>query len=172
MVYTVRSFSSSKCSLFHNSNLFGSCIIHILYTGCAKIKKNNSGAKTLNKKVHILQSQVYYVWQVVKTPTLILNNPVCIYIVMWPRGLRRVSATAHLLGLRVRIPPEAWLFVSCECCVCFQIEVSATGRSLVQRGRTEWGVSNCDFETWTMRRRRPTAALEPWKKMTKTSLNK
>ena len=31
-------FSSSKLSLFHNSNLFGSCIIHILYTGCAKIK--------------------------------------------------------------------------------------------------------------------------------------
>ena len=28
-----------KCSLFHNDNLFGSCIIHILYTGCAKIKK-------------------------------------------------------------------------------------------------------------------------------------
>jgi len=23
--------------LFHNANLFGSCIIHILYTGCAKI---------------------------------------------------------------------------------------------------------------------------------------
>jgi len=39
---------SSKCSLFHNSNVFGSCIIHILYTGCAKIKKkNNSGAKRL-----------------------------------------------------------------------------------------------------------------------------
>jgi len=30
-------FSSSKCSLFHNSNVFGSCIIHILYTVCAKI---------------------------------------------------------------------------------------------------------------------------------------
>ena len=30
-------FFSSKCSLFHNSNLFGSCFIHILYTGCAKI---------------------------------------------------------------------------------------------------------------------------------------
>ena len=28
----------------HKSNVFGSCIIHILYTGCAKIKKNNSGA--------------------------------------------------------------------------------------------------------------------------------
>jgi len=35
--------------LFHNSNLFGSCIIHILYTGCAKIKKNNSGDKRLIK---------------------------------------------------------------------------------------------------------------------------
>ena len=32
-------FSSSKYNLFHNSNVFGSCIIHILYTGCAKIKK-------------------------------------------------------------------------------------------------------------------------------------
>ena len=32
-------FSSSKCSLFHKSNVFVSCIIHILYTGCAKIKK-------------------------------------------------------------------------------------------------------------------------------------
>ena len=32
-------FSSSKCSLFHNSIVFDSCIIHILYTGCAKIKK-------------------------------------------------------------------------------------------------------------------------------------
>jgi len=32
-------FSSSKCSLFHNSNVFGSWIIHILYTGCVKLKK-------------------------------------------------------------------------------------------------------------------------------------
>ena len=32
-------FFSSKCSSFHKSNLFGSCFIHILYTGCAKIKK-------------------------------------------------------------------------------------------------------------------------------------
>ena len=32
-------FSSSKCSLFHNAKLFGSCIIHILYTGCVEIKK-------------------------------------------------------------------------------------------------------------------------------------
>ena len=30
-VYALRFFLSSKCSLFHNSNVFGSCIIHILY---------------------------------------------------------------------------------------------------------------------------------------------
>jgi hypothetical protein len=35
-VYRLR-FFSSKCSLFHNSNVFGSCIIHILFTGWAKI---------------------------------------------------------------------------------------------------------------------------------------
>ena len=36
-IYSQFFFSSSKCSLFHNSNVFGSCMIHILYTGCAKI---------------------------------------------------------------------------------------------------------------------------------------
>jgi len=30
-------FFSSEYSLFHNSNVFGSCFIHILYTECAKI---------------------------------------------------------------------------------------------------------------------------------------
>jgi len=54
MVYTLR-FFSKNCSLFHNSNVFDYCIIHILYTGCAKIKKNYSGAKwvSLRQKVQI-----------------------------------------------------------------------------------------------------------------------
>ena len=38
-------FFSSKCTLFHNSNVFGSCIIHTLYTECAKIKKKNPTPK-------------------------------------------------------------------------------------------------------------------------------
>jgi hypothetical protein len=46
MVYTLR-FFCLKCSLFHNSNVFGSCITHIFYTACAKIKKNNYVAKRL-----------------------------------------------------------------------------------------------------------------------------
>jgi hypothetical protein len=30
-------FFSSKCYLFHNATFFGSGVIHILHTGCAKI---------------------------------------------------------------------------------------------------------------------------------------
>jgi hypothetical protein len=48
MVHTLHFFPSSKCSLFHNSNVFCSCIIQ--YTGCAKIKNNNnSGAKRVSR---------------------------------------------------------------------------------------------------------------------------
>ena len=47
MWYIFSVFSSSKCSLFHNSNVFGSCIIPILYTGVLKLKKN-FGAERLN----------------------------------------------------------------------------------------------------------------------------
>jgi len=35
----------------------------------------------------------------------------------WPRGLRRRSAAVRVLRLWVRIPPGAWMFVCCECCV-------------------------------------------------------
>ena len=56
MLYILSVFSSSKCSLFHNANLFGSRIIHILYTGCDEIKKNNSGAKGLNFLARLLLS--------------------------------------------------------------------------------------------------------------------
>jgi hypothetical protein len=34
-----------------------------------------------------------------------------------PRGLRRGSTAARLLGLWVRIPSGAWMSVSCKCCV-------------------------------------------------------
>jgi hypothetical protein len=35
----------------------------------------------------------------------------------WPRGLRRGSAAAGRLGLRVRIPSGAWMSVCCDCFV-------------------------------------------------------
>jgi len=39
MVYNLSFFFFSKCSLFHNCSVFGSCIIHILFTGVLKVKK-------------------------------------------------------------------------------------------------------------------------------------
>ena len=66
-----------------------------------------------------------------------------------PRGIRRGFAEAPL---RVRILPGA-----CVNVVCCQVEVSASGRSLVQRNTTERGVSVCDREAsimnspWTTR---------------------
>jgi hypothetical protein len=35
----------------------------------------------------------------------------------WPRGLRRESAAVRLLGLWVRTPQGACMYVSCECFV-------------------------------------------------------
>jgi len=37
------------------------------------------------------------------------------------------SADTHPPRLPVRIPPAAWMSVCFECCVCCQVEVSATG---------------------------------------------
>jgi hypothetical protein len=65
----------------------------------------------------------------------------------WPRGLRRWSAAARLLKLRVRIAPEAWMSVYCECCVL-------SGRGLCDDLITcpeefyrLWCVVVCDLET-------------------------
>jgi hypothetical protein len=57
----------------------------------------------------------------------------------WPRSLRRRSAAERLLGSWVWIAPGTWTFVSWEC-LCCQVEVYATGRSLVQRSPTDCGV--------------------------------
>ena len=70
----------------------------------------------------------------------------------WPRGLRLRSAAARLLRSWVRIPPGAWMFVCCECCVL-------SGRGLCDELITRpeesyrlWCVVVCDLETSRMRR--------------------
>ena len=66
------------------------------------------------------------------------------------------SAAARLLRLLVRIPPGAWKFVCCECCVL-------SGRGLCDEMITRpaesyrlRGVVVCDLETSWMRRPWPT----------------
>ena len=36
----------------------------------------------------------------------------------WPRGPRCGSTAARLLGLQVRIPPKAWMSVTCKSRMC------------------------------------------------------
>jgi hypothetical protein len=79
----------------------------------------------------------------------------------WSAGLGHGCEAARFLNLRIWIPPLAWMSVSCECC---EVQVSATGRSLVQMIPTEWGVSQCDLNTSTMGKPRSTRAVKPWKK--------
>jgi len=77
----------------------------------------------------------------------------------WPHGLSHRSAAARLLILWVRIPPGAWKFVCCECCVL-------SGRGLCDELITRpeesyqlWCVVVCDLETSFMRRPWPTGGL-------------
>jgi len=56
----------------------------------------------------------------------------------------------RLMGLRVRIPPGAWM--SNLSVIYRQVEVSATGRSFVQRSPSECGVSECDRKASIMRK--------------------
>jgi hypothetical protein len=45
--------------------------------------------------------------------------------------------------------------------VCCQVEVSASGRSLVQRSPTHFGVSECEHESSITSRPWPTGAVAP-----------
>jgi hypothetical protein len=72
---------------------------------------------------------------------------------------------ARLLRSWVRIPPGAWIRVSCT----VQVEVSANGRSLVQRNPTEFGVPECDLGA-SYRRPGLTEVIEP-QKMSKSNTN-
>ena len=77
------SFFSSKCSLFHNSNVFVSCIFHIICTGCAKIKKNNSGAKSLNSSDIVFTLQAIAVAKLVSQLSVFHGTQV-VYLISTP----------------------------------------------------------------------------------------
>ena len=76
----------------------------------------------------------------------------------WLHGLRCGSVVACLLGLQVWILPRAWMAVPCV--VHCQVEVSVTGRSLIQRSPIGYGVSECNLKTLTMMRPRLTRVVE------------
>ena len=104
-----------------------------------------AGCCQLNYLDRVLSYRTHYSWLLPKAKINYWTefaeaNPVHCRS-QWPRGLRRRSAAAHLLGLWVRIPPGAWMSVLSV--VCCQVEVSSTGWSLVQRSPTDCDASLC-----------------------------
>ena len=90
----------------------------------------------------------------------------------WPRSLRRRSAAARLLRLWVRIPPGAWMFVCCVCCV-----LSGRGLwdELITRPKESyrlWCVVVCDLETSWMRRPWSTGDCRAKNKQTRSHNNR
>ena len=70
----------------------------------------------------------------------------------WPRGLRRRSAAARLLRLRVRIPSGAWIFICCLCCVLSGGGLCVGPITCPEESYRLWCVVVWDLETSWMRR--------------------
>jgi hypothetical protein len=70
----------------------------------------------------------------------------------WPSGLRRGSAADRLLGLRVRIPPVAWMSVSCAFCVLSCRGLCDGPIPCPEESYRLCCVIVCDLETSKMRR--------------------
>jgi hypothetical protein len=112
----------------------------------------------------------FFPWWRLKSPNNLPSTNVRKNWSRQPRGLSRGSVAARLLGLWFRIPPGAWMSVSCV--VCCQVEVSASGWSLVQRRTIECPFSMRDCEASTMRRPRPTRGRRARKKNVMTNSTK
>ena len=79
----------------------------------------------------------------------------------WPRGLWRRSSAARLLRSWVRIPPGAWMFVCCECCVLSGRGIRDGLITRPEESYRMWRVVVGDQETSKTRRLKPATRL--WK---------
>jgi len=70
----------------------------------------------------------------------------CIRRSEWPRGLRRRSTADCLLRLWVRMPPEAWKFVCCRCCVLSSRRLRDELITRPEESYRLWCVAVCDLE--------------------------
>ena len=86
----------------------------------------------------------------------------------WPRGLKRGSAAARLLRLRVRIPPGFWTSVSCECCVLSVRGLCDQPITRPEESYQVWCVSEYDHEAPTVRRPWLIGAVDPSNAMRNT----
>jgi hypothetical protein len=83
-----------------------------------------------------------------------LQEEIFLYVATshWPSGLRRGSAAARVLGLRVRIPPGALVYVSSECCVSSDRGLCLRLITRPEESYRLWCIILCDLETSSMGR--------------------
>jgi len=82
---------SKRRNAYPSGEMHNYCTPHII--------KENSENFLIHRCKYILLSQVYCVWQVVKTQTIILNNPVCVcvyyFFFLWRCGPKRDNHTRY-----------------------------------------------------------------------------
>ena len=104
-------------------------------------KKKNHHFSLYPASLTIYNYTIPYVIRAFNVPTSYICQSQC------PPALRSGSAAARLLRLWVRIPPGAWMFICCGCCVL-------SGRGLFdelithpEESYRRWCVVVCDLET-------------------------
>jgi hypothetical protein len=142
------------------------CHVHLCWNSCEAL--NYVPCTVTTNVIALLQIPIHIVWPVVQYGFYIINKSgqrlffhmftLCLY--QWPRGLRRRSTATRLLRLRVRIPPESWMFLSCECYV-LSGGSHFKGPIVIPEESYRVCVCVCDREASTMRRPWPTCAVEP-----------
>ena len=160
--------------LVYTAALLGNLLVEISKNVRALVKSETSCPRLHipeKRRPHMHNRKTYNLhYQTVQTVPTCLGQVLCIgrYLAwnnvdscrsQWPRGLRRGSTAARLLRLWVRIPPGAWIFVCCECCV---LEGRGLCDGLIIRSEESyrlWRVVVCDQETSQARRLKPTRGL-------------
>jgi hypothetical protein len=90
------------------------------------------------------------VWTVLQVRVIITSNTLVYCRSQWPRRFKAWVCGRQLVGIAGSIPSGG--VDDCLSVMCCQVEVSATGRSLVRRNPNKCNASKCDREVSTRRR--------------------
>ena len=112
-------------------------------------------------RLHIILHSFHMRCPLYAVSIYILSYNFYLWLFQWPRGLRRRSSAARLLRLWVLIPPGAWMFFCCECCVLLGRGLCDGLTTRPEESYRLLRIIVCDQETSKTRRLKPATGL--WK---------
>ena len=122
MRYYFRNIEWTRILVYINGTVVNCIAGYSLICHCSLLGKSHwlyyvaRGGRTLLHYLPWKRNKMDF--QLATSHNFLLNNYIHYYSpYQCCNGLKRRSAAARLLGLRVRIPPGAWMAVCCECCV-------------------------------------------------------